>query len=62
MADEKDRRQKINDMVSAYDERTRLFGNLRNQKLEGDALEQAITDYATASKNFDDTKTALLKK
>lgn len=62
MADKNERVQKTRDMISAYDERTRLFANLRNQKLEGDELEAAIANYATASKNFEDAKTALLKK
>lgn len=62
MADTRDRRKETNNLIATYDERTRLFGNLRNQKLEGDALDAAIEEYATASKNFDDAKAALLKK
>lgn len=62
MPDQDKQREKTNAMISAYDERTRLFGDLRNQKLEGDALDAAIVNYANASKTFDEAKAALIKK
>lgn len=54
--------QRTIDLTGAYDERKRLFDNLRRLEMDDDERAAAIDEYKAASKHFDDLRAKLDSK
>lgn len=50
-----------NDVIAAYDERTRLFNKLRNLNLTDEERKETIAEYKKAAKLFDELRSQLIK-
>ena len=49
------------DLISAYDERQRLFNVLRNLHLKDTSRKQAAAEYSAAAKHFDEMRKVIVK-
>lgn len=49
------------ELIGAYDERKRLFDQLRDLRLNDDRRKEIRSDYAAAAKRFDELRAKLVK-
>lgn len=49
----------VTDYIGAYDERTRLFNELRDANLTHEDREARLSEYVAASRNFDSLRSKL---
>lgn len=54
--------QQALDLVSAYDERTRLFNRLRDLRLDDEHLVNVMKEYATAADHFEKLRGEITRK
>lgn len=54
--------QQAVDLTSAWDERQRLFNELRNLNHDDERRQQNLTDYLAASRHLDEVRKGLEKK